>query len=149
MNNMAPTLTNHQTGKLMADGASSNDTMAVTLSELISHFNHTDWGRCVLHILHRVTLRIMGPFDARPEQLEHALAEALNELDSAGDDLTSVGEVGNQDEAAEQRAERDDEEERHFRDIAADLAAELSVDECTNIAADCFPGAQALAKVRT
>jgi len=129
----------------MADGASNNDTMAVSLSELLEHFDQTDRGRCVDHVLHLSALRILNPFDAKPGQLERALADAAHELDAAGEDLTSIADTDDEGEAA---AGREEEDERHFRDIAAELASELTVDEHNHLAASCLPGATALTKVR-
>ena len=129
----------------MADGASNSDTMAVSLSELLVDFDRTDRGRCVDHVLHLSALHILNPFDAKPGQLERALADAARELDAAGEDLTSIADTDDEGEMAAGQEEKD---ERHFRNIAAELASELSADEHNNLAAACLPGAMALTKVR-
>jgi len=121
--------------------------MATTLSQLITHFEQADRGHCLNHVLHLAVLQIINPFDAKPGQLDWALAEAAHKLEMVGKDLTSLGEVDNEEEAGEGQADREEEEERHFCDIAAELAVELLVDECADIAASCLPGATALTKV--
>jgi len=132
----------------MADGASSNDTMATMLSQLINHFKQADRGRCLNHVLHLAALRIINPFEAKPGQLDRALAEMARKLEVIGEDLTSLRDADDdEEEVGEERAEREEEEERHFRDIAVELAAELSVDERANLATSCLPGATALTKV--
>ena len=70
-----------QVGKLMADGASNNDTMAQLLSELVEHFETTDRGCCLNHVLHLSAMRILNPFDAKPGQLEWALVDVMRRLD--------------------------------------------------------------------
>lgn len=135
-------------GKLMGDGASNNDTMAAFLSELIPHFEPTDRGRCLLHVLHLAGMRILSPFDARPGQLGQALAEAARELERAADNLTSLGDEDGEEETTEQRAEADEEEEHYLRAVAADLAVDLTDNEREALAEACYPGAQALTKVR-
>ena len=137
-----------QMGKLMADGALNNDTMAATLSKLVDHFVREDRGRCIDHIVHLCAIRIINPFDAQPEQLERALVEAAYELEGVGEDLTSLGDGDDEEERGEGRAEQEEEEERHFRDIAVELASKLTGQECEDFAAACLPGAGALTKVR-
>jgi len=41
-----------QAGKIMANGASNNDTMSQVLIELIDHFQTSDRGHCLSHVLH-------------------------------------------------------------------------------------------------
>jgi len=132
----------------MADGASNNDTMAQVMSELLFQFETTDRGRCLNHVLHLSAMRILNPFDAKPGQLDRALAEAMRELDTVSDDLTSLGDAEEEGEdGTGGRVEAEEEEERQFRDIAADLAADLSTNERAELAASCMPGATALSKV--
>jgi len=133
--------------KLMADGASNNDTMAATLSELVDQFVREDRGRCIDHIVHLCAIRIINPFDAQPEQLERALVDAAYELQGVREDLTSLGDADEDEERIEGQAEQEEEEEHRFRDIAAELASELTGQECDDIAAACLPGARALTKV--
>ena len=132
----------------MADGASNNDTMAATLSELVDQFVREDRGWCIDHIVHLCAIRIINPFDAQPEQLERALVDAAYELQGVREDLTSLGDADKDEERIEGQAEQEEEEERRFRDIAAELASELTGQEHDDIAAACLPGAGALTKVR-
>ena len=137
-----------QMGKLLGDGASNNNTMAAFLSELVTHFEPSDHGQCLLHVLHLAGMRILQPFDTKPGQLEQALAEALRELEATGDDLTSLGNVDDEDKTTERHAEVEEEEENYLREVAANLAADLTANEREVLANACFPGAQVLTKVR-
>ena len=88
-------------GKLMGDGASNNDMMTTSLAELLDDFNPTDQERCLNHVLHLDTIRIINPFDAKPGHLDHALADVTHKLEAIGNGLTSLGDMDEEDEARE------------------------------------------------
>ena len=88
-------------GKLMGDGASNNDMMTTSLAELLDDFNPTDQERCLNHVLHLNTIRIINPFDVKPWHLDHALADAARKHEAISNDLTSLGDMDKEDEARE------------------------------------------------
>ena len=136
-----------QAGQLLADSALNDDTMALLLSELITCFKQSDRGWSLNHILHLTEIQIVNPFDVKSNQLDWALTEAMRELETVGDDLTSMGNTEDGDEAEEHGSEREEEEVRQFRNIAMDLVSKLSTDKCASLATVCIPGATALSKV--
>ena len=75
--------------------------MVLSLSELIPHCQKSDHGWCLNHILHLAAIQIVNPFNAKPDQLDWALAEAMHELEAAGNDLTSVGSTEEGEETEE------------------------------------------------